>query len=174
VTIARPYATAIFQLAKSNGSLDDWSLELDYLLELCNDPNVKNFLAHPQATSRDIESVFLGLLSNKVDRKVCNFLRLVIKNDRLHALPLIRSIFEKLKATEKGKVDAIIQTAFDLDNQDLENLIKMVSKKISKAVNPVVKVDKGLIGGIKVQIGDKVWDMSVSGKLKYMASSLSK
>ena len=105
---------------------------------------------------------------------VRNFVRILITNSRLSLLPTIKQLYEALRAAEKGSVDVTIKSAYELGEADLVGLVNILSKKINKEINPVVVLDSNLVGGVKVEIGDKVWDMSISGKLKDMSSSLSK
>ena len=174
VTIARPYADALFELSEAAKTMDDWSIDLEFLLASYQTEQMQNFLKNPKITNRNVQSVFSSIMDGRVSDEAKNFMQLVIKNQRLQVLPLIYEIYEKLKADAKGKVDVVIYSAFDLEKDEVDKVVSVVSKKIKKAVNPIVKIEKYLIGGIKVEIGDKVWDLSINGKLKSMNFSLSK
>ncbi len=71
-------------------------------------------------------------------------------------------------------VEAQISSAFPLEGQQLEKIVSLLSKRYQKNVSPSVDVDSDLIGGIMVQVGDKVWDASVRGRLQDMATALTK
>ena len=174
VTIARPYADALFELGQSAKTTDDWSIDLEFLLASYRTEEMQNFLKNPKTTNRNVQSVFDSIMDGRVSDEAKNFMQLVIKNQRLQVLPLITEIYEKLKADAKGKVDVAIYSAFDLEADEVDRVVSIVAKKINKLVNPIVKIEKDLIGGIKVEIGDKVWDLSINGKLKSMNFNLSK
>ncbi len=174
VTIARPYAEAMFGLAKSKNKFDQMSEELMTMVGIFEDSQMKNFIGQPQTTNQEIESAFLQVMDGITSEWSHNFMRVLIKNNRLSLLPVIRTLYETLKAAEKGSVDVKIKSAYQLEKIDLDKLVGIFSKSINKKITPLVEIDKGLIGGVKVEVGDKVWDMSISGKLKDMSSSLSK
>ena len=81
---------------------------------------------------------------------------------------------DRLKSEDEGVVEAQICSAFPLEGQELEQIISLLSKRYEKNISPTVDVDSDLIGGITVQVGDKVWDASVRGRLQEMATALTK
>jgi F-type H+-transporting ATPase subunit delta len=80
--------------------------------------------------------------------------------------------YESLKAEDEGMVNAVIQSAFDLDEAQITAIADILSKKLNKKISPSVTTDPNLIGGVKVHVGDKVWDASVRGRLQHMAVTL--
>jgi F-type H+-transporting ATPase subunit delta len=96
------------------------------------------------------------------------------RNGRLAVLPEIRELYERLKAEDEGVIEARISSAFPLDSAQLAQVVSLLSKRYQKNVNPSVSVDPELIGGVRVQVGDKVWDASVRGRLQNMAAALTK
>ena len=159
-TIARPYALAVFTIAEEAGEIDAWSDHLHFLEALSLNKDMVSFAENPTATQSDIA--------------LNNFVRLLVKNDRWSAVSSIKRIFEELKASQNQIVEATISTAFEIQDDDLKRVSEVFSKKLGKKIRPTVKVDPKLIGGVKVEIGDKVWDLSVNGKLAEMVSNLSK
>jgi F-type H+-transporting ATPase subunit delta len=86
----------------------------------------------------------------------------------------IRDHFEDLRLQDEGKVDAKISSAFPMDDAQRDQLVKLLSTRFKRKINATVTVDPELIGGVKVEVGDKVWDASVRGKLQSMAATLTK
>ena len=156
VTIARPYADALFELGKEAAkTMDDWSIDLEFLLASYQTEQMQNFLKNPKITNRNVQSVFSSIMDGRVSDEAKNFMQLVIKNQRLQVLPLIYEIYEKLKADAKGKVDVVIYSAFDLEKDEVDKVVSVVSKKIKKAVNPIVKIEKYLMGVLKSKLVTK-------------------
>jgi len=86
----------------------------------------------------------------------------------------IRELFEQLKLEDEGKLDAKIRSAFPMEDAQRNHVVNLLSSRFKRKINATVTVDPDLIGGIKVEVGDKVWDASVRGKLQTMAATLTK
>lgn len=174
VTIARPYAEAIFALAKERDELSKWSDMLTLMVTVFDDPRIQAAIANPKVTKADIERLILAVCSEQIDANARNFIQLLVENGRLSAVAEIRRLFDLLKSEDEGIVEAQISSAFPLDGQELEKIVSLLSKRYQKNISPTVDVDSDLIGGITVQVGDKVWDASVRGRLQAMAAALTK
>ena len=174
VTIARPYAEAIFALAKERDELSKWSDMLTLLVTVFDDPRIQAAIANPKVTKADIERLILAVCGEQIDANARNFIQLLVENGRLSAVAEIRRLFDLLKSEDEGIVEAQISSAFPLDGQELEKIVSLLSKRYQKNISPTVDVDSDLIGGITVQVGDKVWDASVRGRLQEMAAALTK
>ncbi len=174
ITIARPYAEAVFALAKERGELDKWSDMLAFIVSVYEDPQVSAALANPKVTGADVESMLLAVFGERIDGAGRNLIQLIVKNDRLEILPEVRALFEQLKAEDEGVIEATINSAFPLDGAQLAHIVSLLARRYQKKVNPTVSVDADLIGGVKIMVGDKVWDASVRGRLHDMTATLTK
>lgn len=174
VTIARPYAEAIFALAKERDELSKWSDMLTLMVTVFDDPRIQAAIANPKVTKADIERLILAVCGEQIDANARNFIQLLVENGRLSAVAEIRRLFDLLKSEDEGIVEAQISSAFPLDGQELEKIVSLLSKRYQKNISPTVDVDSDLIGGITIQVGDKVWDASVRGRLQEMAAALTK
>ena len=174
VTIARPYAEAIFALAKERNKLSEWSDMLSLLVTVYDDPQLQAAIASPTVTRADIERLMLAVCGEQIDGNAQNFIQLLVQNGRLPAVAEIRRLFDLLKSEYEGVVEARISSAFPLEGQELEKIVSLLSKRYQKNISPTVDINSDLIGGIMVQVGDKVWDASVRGRLQEMATALTK
>jgi F-type H+-transporting ATPase subunit delta len=172
ITLARPYAQAIYSLAKETDALDAWSGALAFLKSVANDATFQATVSAPDIQVTDVEDLFLSICSDQVTEEVRNFIRLLVRNGRLSVLDDVAKQYESLKADDEGVVSAIIKSAFDLDETQVRAITEILSKKLEKKISPSVTTDPNLIGGIKVYVGDKVWDASVRGRLQHMAATL--
>lgn len=174
ITVARPYATGVFSHAREQGQLAKWSEMLAFIVGVYRDPGMQAALANPTLTRADVERMFLSVCGDRIDGVARNLLGLLVRNDRLDALPQVQDLFEHLKAKEESIVDAQVETAFPMSDEQLGGLVKQLESRVKRAVRPSVKVVPELIGGVRVQIGDDVWDASVRGQLNSMATALTK
>jgi len=173
-TIARPYAEAVFRLAKEGNALDAWSEKLAFIAAVYHDPQMQAAIGNPRVTANDVERLLLAISGDRIDDAARNFIQLLVRNRRLAMLPQIREQFEKLKLEDEGKLDARISSAYPLDDAQRNQVVNLLSSRFKRKINATVTVDPELIGGIKVEVGDKVWDASVRGKLQTMAVTLTK
>ena len=173
-TIARPYAEAVFRLARQANALPAWSDALNLIATIYQDPQMQAAIANPKVTAADIERLLLAICGERIDSVACNLIRLLVHNRRLSVLSEIRELFEQLKLEDEGKLDAKISSAFPMEDAQRSQVVDLLSSRFKRKINATVTVDPDLIGGIKVEVGDKVWDASVRGRLQTMAATLTK
>ncbi len=173
-TIARPYAEAAYRLAKEGNSLQSWSDALNLLASVYQDPQMQAAIANPKVTPPDIEKLLVAICGARIDDVARNLIQLLVHNRRLPVLVEIRDLFEQLKLEDEGKVDAKISSAFPMDDAQRSQVVNLLSSRFKRKINATVTVNPDLIGGIKVEVGDKVWDASVRGRLQTMAATLTK
>jgi F-type H+-transporting ATPase subunit delta len=171
-TIARPYAEAVFKLAKQANSFADWSTMLDFTSAISADKTMQAMIGDPNVQSTDLEKTFLAVCEGKLNDDGKRMVRVLIDNNRLGILPAIKDQYELLKAAEQGEVEALVETAMPLNDTQVSELISMLKKRFKKEVRAKVTVNAGLIGGVKVTVGDVVIDASVRGRLDQMATTL--
>lgn len=173
-TIARPYAEAVFRLAKDGNALAAWSEKLALIAAVYHDPQMQAAIGNPKVAANDVERLLLVICGERIDGAARNMIQLLVRNRRLAVLPQIREQFEKLKLEGEGSLDAKISSAYPLDDTQRNHVVNLLSSRFKRKINATVTVDAELIGGIKVEVGDKVWDASVRGKLQTMAVTLTK
>lgn len=172
ITVARPYAEAVYSLATETRTLDQWSDALAWLAAMVNNPDMVEVVTNPKHTAKEVEALMLDVLGERANESVKNFLVALIENHRLMLLPHIASQFELFKAEAENIVDAQVETAFPLTEEQKAELTSTLSKKYGKTVRLDVRDNADLIGGVRVLVGDDVIDSSVRGKLQAMAASL--
>ncbi|AJC20456.1 F0F1 ATP synthase subunit delta [Pandoraea pulmonicola] len=169
-TIARPYAEALFRVAKA-GDLNRWSELVRELAQVAALPEVANLADDPKVTPTQVVDVLTAAVKS-TDAEVRNFVAAVVENGRLAAMPEIAGQFEALKNASAGSADATIESAFPLEGEQLTSLVKGLEHKFGRKLNPTVTVDSSLIGGVRVVVGDEVLDTSVRARLAAMRTSL--
>ena len=172
-TIARPYAEALLKAVKESkeeGLAQKLIPVLDTIDEIVADPKLKELASDPSLSSDQIYELIRGMLDKAVPE---NLLKLVIQNGRIEALPQITAQYRELLNHENKEADVTIETAFPLSDDQVADLIKALDKKFPGIkLLPKVVVDKDLIGGVRVIVGDKVLDGTVKARLAEMQSAL--
>ena len=171
VTIARPYAEAIFRLAKESGSLGTWSGRLKRLAFVAQDNEVADVIGNPKLSVEQVAQLFVSLAEDN-DSVLGNFIRTLAENERLSLLPEISGTFEALKAKEEGVREAVVESAFAVDEGQLSALVSQLEAHFKSKLSAHVVLNPELIGGVRVTVGDQVLDASVRGKLEAMATAL--
>jgi len=171
-TVARPYAEAAFRLADEKGELSRWSEMLASLAAVGEDERVGRAMADPNLLDAKVAGLFISILSGKLSGDAENFVRVLAQNDRLSLLPEIRTQFEALKNEREGVMEAEVQSAFELSDAQLKDLVQRLEKKTGRKVRAKVQVDRELIGGVKVVLGDKVIDGSARAQLGALETAL--
>jgi F-type H+-transporting ATPase subunit delta len=171
-TIARPYAEAVFGLADKAGASGAWLSMLGVMAQVAGNPEMRACIGNPNVGAKALYDLFIALCRQDFPAEARNFVRVLIANDRLALLPEIHEQFAALKNGREGVLEADIRSAFPLDNAQINGLVADISRRFKRRVQPRVTVDKELIGGVHITVGDEVIDASVRGKLADMASAL--
>ena len=172
VTIARPYAQAVFRLARENKALAAWSNRLQRLVAIAQDPQMTKVVGNPKFSAGQVADLFVSLSGEPDSQELASFVGVLAENERLDVLMQIQEIYEQLKGEDEGVKDALVTSAYPLDDVQLKNLMSQLETHFGSKLQPRVELDVALIGGVKVAVGDQILDASVRGKLDAMATAL--
>ena len=171
-TLARPYAKAAFEFASAAGTTESWSKMLNLAAIAVEVPEVAALLNDPRLTSESKVQGLVRLLGDDADEAFRNYVQTLGENDRLSVLPTVWELYEDIKAQAEKTLEAEVETAFELSNEQLQTLAAALSKRLDRTVNLQQAVNPALIGGVLIRAGDVVVDGSVRGKLSQWAESL--
>lgn len=171
-TIARPYATAVFNFANESKGLSNWSDTLVLLSAVIQDEHIKSIIEDSKVLDSEREDLILNVCKGKLDENGSNFVKLLVENKRLLILPEISLFFEELKAAAEGTIEAEIIMAEKPTQKTVDDLLKSLEKKFNKKIEGKVVIDKNIIGGTKIVVGDSVIDASVRAQLDNLAFTL--
>ncbi len=171
-TVARPYAQALFRLAKEGSSLPAWSDRLQRLASLACDPEMGKVIDNPKFSTRQLAELFVSLSGEVDNRELSAFISLLAENERFDILAEIQAGFEQLRSADEGVKDALIASAFPIEEPQLDSLMQQLEAHFGCRLQPQVVIDASLIGGVRVAVGDRTLDASVRGKLDAMAAAL--
>ena len=133
---------------------------------------IKSFNSSFKLKDSNQASVQVTSFKDKIDKSVENLIKLLIENKRLLVLPEIASFFEELKDADEGVVEANIIMAEEPSKKTVDDLIKSLEKRFNKKIEGKVEINKSIIGGTKIIVGDTVIDASVRGQLDNLAYTL--
>lgn len=169
-TIARPYAEALFK--SSQHDLDGTTQWLDALAGVAGDAQLLQFAGNPKVGNRQVFDVVADVSRVQLPEAGRNFLRTVIDNGRLAALPEIARQFREMRNALGGSSDAVVYSAFPIAAEQLGSVAQVLQKRFGRKLNVTVQEDPSLIGGIRVVVGDEVLDTSVRARLEQMKVAL--
>jgi len=171
-TVARPYAEAAFRLADEGGALGKWSEMLAALAQVAQDARVRAAIADPNLSDAKAAGLFISILAGRLSGDAENFVRVLAENGRLDLLPEIRSQFEALKNEREGVLEAEVHSAFELTDAQVADLVQRLEKKTGRKVRAKIEVQKDLIAGVRIVLGDKVIDGSARAQLGALETAL--
>lgn len=173
-TIARPYAQAVYQLAKDGGQLDGWSEFLEFAAAVARDRLMHGLLLNPRMSPTQLEEIFLSVCEGKLDPQRTNFLRLLAENRRLHLLPLVHEQFAELRAADEKTLHARLISALPVGEKEQKQIADALGKRLDRRVTVSNEIDPSVLGGAVIRAGDMVIDGSVRGRLERLAASLNR
>ena len=172
-TIARPYAEAVFELAKQNGELKSWSEKMELLSAIASNDDMAMVIANPDM-GQHVVALFQDIAGDKLDASGLNLVKLCAENGRLDVLPEVAAIFEEFKAEEESTVVAEVTSAFALNDEQKSNIAAALKKRLERDVTIVETVDDSLIGGVIIRAGDLVIDGSAANRLETLGNALTR
>ena len=169
-TIARPYADALFKSSTSDhAATSQW---LDRMAAVAADPDLLRFADNPKSTVDQVLGLVEGVMQETLTAVARQFLRTVLENGRLSALPEMAAQFRAHMNAEGGASDATIYSAFPMDDAVLADVTDSLEKRFGRKLFVTVELQPELIGGIRVLVGDEVLDTSVKSRLEQMKVAL--
>lgn len=176
VTIARPYAEAVYKLAREKSALAQWSDALANLDAVVGNAQVQSIISDPNISAQQLEGLVLSVIGDKLDALVANearnFIQVLVQNNRLELTPYIRGMYEDLKREHEGVLEAQVISALPIGDDQVKSLVATLEARFKRKITVKVEIDPQLIGGVKIVVGDKVIDATVRGRLDAMAAAL--
>ena len=177
-TLARPYARAIFELARENDCLSAWSEALRGVADVVGNPDARAFLARRELDNPARVSFLLSICADAVEGNVLdsghgrNLLRLLAENRRLEVLPEISARFDALRARAENTVKVQLITAAGVEPAVVSRIASALERKLGRTVELELQQDPELLGGAVIQAEGQVIDGSVRTRLAELAGAL--
>jgi F-type H+-transporting ATPase subunit delta len=169
---AKRYARAVFELAREEGLVERWGQRLEAVRDILGRPEVTRVLANPTIAVRRREEEAAALLGRHAGREVMNLARLLVGANRVGELDAIIEQYQLLADEAAGRVRATATTAVPLTRSDADKLEASLSRRLGREVRLDNVVDRSVIGGLVLRMGDRVIDASVATRLQQLRRHL--
>ena len=162
------YSRALYEVSKESGDLEKIETDIKKFQSLLdNSAEITNFIQNPTQTI-ETQNRVLDILSEKLgfEKNLKNFFLLLIQKRRIFFVRKILQSFMKLCSKNRGEIKASLISSKELSSVELENISKELSSSMGSTIKFDYKVDKDLIGGLKLQLGSFMIDTSIKNRLK--------
>lgn len=172
IAIARNYAEALLSLAEKGRQTQEYAELLDAVANgLAEAPMVRAVLMSPRVTKAQKAKLFAAALPG-APRDFVLFLQAVVKRGRQGILGEVALQYQELMDIKLNRVRAAVTVARPINEALRQRIAKQLTAVIGKEVLPVFHEDPGLLGGVMVRVGDRVFDGSVRRKLTMLRRAL--
>lgn len=179
ITLARPYASAAFELADESASLDAWSRALEAAATAASDAGFQALTSSPRVRPEQLADLLTDVAGRAlageqgtVAGQTANLFRIMAENRRLHVLPEVRARFDELKAEKQNILNVKLISATPVSDSLRHRFAQALEKKLGRGVRLDCEVDESLIGGAVIQADDMVIDGSLRGRLEKLAGAM--
>jgi F-type H+-transporting ATPase subunit delta len=162
------YARALYEVGKDSSDLEKIEIDVKKFKSLYdNNIEIKNFIHNPTHVI-EIQNKTLNIVSEQLgfSKNLRNFFLLLIRKRRIFFIKKIIDSFLRLCLKNRGEIKASLISSKELSPEELENISKELSSSMGSTIKFDYKVDDGLIGGLKLQLGSFMIDTSIKNKLK--------
>jgi F-type H+-transporting ATPase subunit delta len=171
-TAARRYAEAAFEIGRADRTLDDWERDLAALGAALGHAELRRLVEHPAVSYGDKEKVLRRVVGDGVTPEVLSLVLLMIRRGRARSIDRMIDHVAELLRRERGIALAEVRTALPLEDEQRDAVAERLAQLTGQQVQMNEMVDKSLIGGIAVRIGDTLYDASVRNRLERLRARL--
>jgi len=168
---ARRYARAVFELAEQDGQVTEWATRLSAIRGLLGDPGLAAVLTNP-TIAVEARMSLVSAAPTVLDPEGVNLAKLLIEANRVNDVGSIALEFDRLADEAAGRVRATATTAIELSAAERDRIAAELSSRLGQEVKLEVVVDPRILGGLKLQYGDRLVDASLSTKLQQLRRRL--
>ncbi|UOQ45356.1 F0F1 ATP synthase subunit delta [Halobacillus salinarum] len=171
--LAKRYAQALFQLAQERSKLEQFETELRTMREvLSSNDKLFTFLKHPKV-SLDQKKKVIDESFGAFSSELVNTSKLLLERHREGIIPEMAGQFIALMNEKKGIADATVYSVRALSDDEKQKISQTFAAKVGKqSLNITNITEPNLLGGLRVRIGNRIFDGSVRGKLNRIEREL--
>jgi F-type H+-transporting ATPase subunit delta len=171
-TIARPYAEAIFELAKEQKQLKQWSDLLQMLAAVTSNEDMHQMIGNTNVSKDQLADFVLELCGADFSTTAKNLVKVLAENRRLTLMDEIAAQYEALRAEEEKTIEAEVVSAFDISEAQQKQIADKLKARLGREVSLSCRVDSSLLGGAIIKAGDLVIDGSTLGQIQKLSIEL--
>jgi F-type H+-transporting ATPase subunit delta len=171
-TAGRRYADAAYEIGRADGTLDAWERDFATLGAALRDAELRRLVEHPAVAFGDKERVLGRVVGDGVSPEALRLVLLMIRRGRPGGIDRTIARFGELLRRERGIALAEVRTALPLEEVQRTAVAERLAELTGERIEMNEMVDKSLIGGIAVRIGDTLYDASVRSRLERLRARL--
>jgi len=171
ISLARPYARALFQVSNTPELRASTAAFLGILADIIADPRIQARLNDPKLDAADWVSWLSGFFARQLTVQEQTFLTLLVQKKRLPTLPAIAQLFERMRAESEKRLSVEIQSQTPLSTADQERLVAKLTTRFGRRIDATY-VQKDIMGGVIIRVGDWVLDGSIKNRLAQLSEDL--
>lgn len=173
---ARPYAKAIFAIARDTKQLPEWDHALEILALIASEAQKYYILKNPKISKAHKMELFMQAahdIAIKIDFPAAeNLLRLLITQKKMLILPQIHCVYKEMMDAYQNIMPARIVSAYELSEEQTTRIKEALEKRFQATITLQCSIDLKLIGGAVIYVGDQVLDGSILGKLRRLKEEI--
>ncbi|CAL4317556.1 ATP synthase subunit delta [Buchnera aphidicola (Eriosoma grossulariae)] len=171
ITLSRPYAKAIFNLAIKTDTIQDWNEQLFFCSEISKEL-FKNKKYNNYFNNEILFKIFVTIGEKHINQKTKNLIKIMAKNKRLILFPNIFNFFCNLKNNYNNIINLEIVSSFQLELKILNIVHERLLQYFSKKIIFKHTIDNSIIGGLIIKIDDQIIDCSILNQIKKLNNIL--
>ena len=165
------YAQAIFDLALENNEVEQWGQDLGVVSEAFQDADFAALMKHADMSAADKRAATGSVLAG-VNTLVRNLVDLLVSKGSVDSVADVYTSYTELLDQHLGRQRVEVTTAIALDEAEANRITSFVSELVRREVVLTTKVDESILGGLVIQIGDRLLDGSTKARLDGLKNRL--
>jgi F-type H+-transporting ATPase subunit delta len=170
--LARPYARAVFELAKDSDQLQSWSDRLALMAAVVSNETMRSLLDNPALSRSDAGALVIRACGEDLEDSAANLVNILAENDRLAQLPMIAALYNQFRDDAEGTLEAEVISAQPLSEQQKSAIADALKRRLGRDIQLNCSVNEDLVGGAVIHAGDLVIDGSAVEHLRQLSSAL--
>jgi F-type H+-transporting ATPase subunit delta len=171
--MTKKYARALYNVAVQQKDVKKVSERINYIVNVMKAvPELSQLLQTHQISSDNKVTILNKVLNDNISSLELELIADILKNNNILILPDIAKYFDYLVETDSTLINMTITSVTELSTDEVEHIKSNVESQLSKKVDVATKIDKNLIGGIKLRVGNTVVDNSISRRLDMLKNKL--
>ena len=170
--LARPYARAVFELAKHKEQLQSWSDMLALMAAVVSNDTMRSLLDNPRLSRSDAGALVIRVCGKDLEEGAGNLLNMLAENGRLAQLSMIAALYNQFRDAAEGLLEAEVISAQALSEAQKSAIAGALKQRLGRDIQLNCSVNKDLVGGAVIHAGDLVIDGSAVEHLRQLSSAL--
>ncbi|NMM54363.1 F0F1 ATP synthase subunit delta [Paenibacillus aquistagni] len=167
--VAKRYAKALFELAQEKNTVLETEQQLEFVVQaITSNHDLQLLLTTPKIDMEGKMNVLRETFKDQTSDTVLDTVQLLIERGRIQVLNDVLDSYVRIASAAINVADAIVTSAVPLPDAEKESVAATFGKQLNKKIRIKNIVDPSIIGGLQVRIGDRLYDGSLSGKLKQL------